>query len=56
MRRGWLALAGLVVAAVALYVLLAGAPVGEPRERGQEIGERSRQDLRELLQEAEGSG
>ena len=56
MRRGWLALAGLVVAAAALYTLLAGVPVGEPREAGREIGERSRQDLRELLQEAEGSG
>ena len=49
-RRGWLALAGLVVAAVALYTLLVGVPVGASRDAGQEIGERSRQDLRELLQ------
>ena len=55
-HRGWLAAVGLVVAAIALYTLLASGPVGDGSQGGQEIDERSRQDLRELLREAEGSG
>lgn len=56
MRRGWIALMGLAFALAAIYVLLTGVFMTGARETGQEIGERSRQDLRELLREAGESG
>lgn len=56
MRRGWIALMGLAFALAAIYVLLTGVSITGSRDAGQEIGERSRQDLRELLREAGEAG
>ena len=56
MRRGWVALLGLVIAAAAIYVVLTGVSVGSHEESDREIGERSRQDLRDLLRETEEAG
>jgi len=55
-RRGWVALIGLMFACAAIYVVLSGVSLGDHDEGSHEIDERSRQDLRELLRGAEEAG
>jgi hypothetical protein len=55
-RRGWVAVIGLLVAVAAIYGVLSGVSMGDHDESRHEIDERSRQDLRELLRGAEEAG